>query len=195
MQLDKIKKFDKIAKLDAIKRNKEIYSLFLAGPYIDIEKPIEHEHNSANNGKILRYKLYKHFESAGHHVYMGEDHRLRSIGDAHYGEHNNAVAYERHIIKDDIDALIVLPFGPGVFCELGDWSTTTDICPKMFIVVDKEHEGIPNYINDGVVKSAKTLHSDVEYIDYKSFDDVLKACNRFIDKMASLKRLSKNYDR
>lgn len=91
--------------------------------------------------------------------------------------------------------MIVIPFGPGVFCELGDWSTTKDICLKMFIVVDKEHEGIKNYINEGVIKSAKTYNSDVEYIDYKSFDDVLRACNKFIDKIASLKRLSENYDR
>lgn len=73
--------------------------MFLAGPYIDVNKPIDHEDNNSNIGKILRYKLYQYFEDAGHHVYMGEDHALRGIGDSNFGDYNNAVAYERHIIK------------------------------------------------------------------------------------------------
>ncbi|WP_191969741.1 hypothetical protein [Neorhizobium galegae] len=103
--------------------------------------------------------------------------------------------YERHYFKENIDTLIVFPYGPGVFCELGDLATAKYICEKMLVVIDSPFEGQANYINDGVVKAAKTYHATIHYVDYNDFEAVKKVCNDFVELRASFARLDVLYAR
>ncbi|MGO8086424.1 hypothetical protein AB9E29_04740 [Rhizobium leguminosarum] len=195
MGLEKIKKIELAAKKDELARAQERYDIFIAGAYIDTEKPASDVINSEHIGKILRYKAWEYYDGLGHSVYMGEDVELRKLGEKHYGQLANAVAYERHYIKSNIQSLIVFPSGPGVFCELGDWATDKIICEKMLIIIDKKHEGVTNYINDGVVKAARIYRAQVEYLDYADHDKIIEVCNSFLELRASFARLDALYAR
>jgi hypothetical protein len=195
MQHDRIKALELAARKDAIERAMERYELFIAGPYIDVNKEKSDPDNSKTLGKSLRYEVYEHFKNNGHNIYLGEDVELKKIGDSHYGSLSNAVFFERHYIKDNINALIVFPDGPGVFCEFGDWATTKETCKKMLVVIKKEYEGERSYINDGTVKAAKHFGATIAYIDYADLDGVLEVCNGFLDLLASSARIEKLYGR
>lgn len=195
MRVEKIKKIELAAKKDELARAQERYDIFIAGAYINIEKPVDDIENSAHPGKVLRYKAWEYYDGLGHSVYMGEDAELRKLGEKHYGPLANAVVYERHYIKANIQSLIVFPSGPGVFCELGDWATDKSICEKMLVIIDKEHEGATNYINDGVVKAARTYQAKVEYLDYADHAKILEVCDDFLELRASFARLDALYAR
>lgn len=195
MQYERIKKLEIVERADALKRASERYEIFIAGPFIDINKDADDPVNSEKPGKRLRFSVYNHYKNLGHNLYLGEDNELRVLGDKHYGIHSNAAFYERHYIVNNIDALIVFPDGPGAFCELGDWATTRSTCSKMLIVIDKKYEGQPSYINDGTAKAAVTFGADVRYIDYEDHDFVIEHCDDFIARSAALMRVNELYAR
>ena len=107
----------------------------------------------------------------------------------------NAVVYERHHIIQRIDALIVLPSSPGSFCEFGDWASAPEICKKMLVLVDSQHEGQVNYINEGVTKFAASNGAQVEYCDYENFQQAFDKCERFLELMAASLRIESLYGR
>lgn len=195
MQFERIKKLELAARRDEIEREMERYEIFIAGPYIDKSKDRSDSHNSSTNGKALRFDVVKYYEAKGHNIYLGEDVELKRIGNSHYGAASNAVFFERHYILKNIDALIVFPDGPGVFCEFGDWATTADTCKKMLVVIDKKYEGEPSYINDGTAKAAKHFGATVLYEDYTDLQAVIGQCDVFIDILASALRVEKLYGR
>ena len=117
------------------------------------------------------------------------------IGEKHYGRLTNATVFERHYIKENIDALIVFPAGPGVFCELGDWATTKSTCKKMLVIIDKQYEGQPSYINDGTAKHAEMFGAKVKYLEYTEKDSVIRACDEFVNELAALDRIDELYSR
>ncbi|KAB2715329.1 hypothetical protein [Brucella intermedia] len=178
-----------------MKRVAERYEIFIAGPFIDISKDQDAPENAASEGARLRFHVYKHYQSVGHNLYLGEDHELRTIGEKHYGPMANATFYERHYIKDNIDALLVFPAGPGVFCEFGDWATTEITCKKMLVVIDKCYEGKPSYINDGTAKAAMHFGATVIYVNYADHDAVITECDKFIDRLAVRSRVDQLYAR
>lgn len=178
-----------------MKRIAERYEIFVAGPFIDITKDEDATENTASDGARLRFRVYNHYRSAGHNLYLGEDHELRTIGEKHYGSNANATFYERHYIKDNIDALLVFPAGPGVFCEFGDWATTEATCKKMLVVIDKRYEGKPSYINDGTAKAATHFGATVVYENYNDHDAIIAECDKFIDRLAVRSRVDQLYAR
>lgn len=181
--------------MDQAKRALEIHSVFLAGPYINVDEDAEHGDNNATPASRLRYKLYTDFEKAGCTVYLGEDEDLRRRGEKNYGRLSNPVVFERHKIKNDLDCLIVLPSSPGSFCEIGDWASDNNICSKMLVLIDQKYEGHNNYINLGVMKYAVNNKATVQYIPYDDFAAVSAICNEFIDLIAAKKRVDELYDR
>lgn len=195
MEYSRIRKLDLVAKKDEIARAVERYEIFIAGPYIDIQKPKDDEVNCSDKGKCIRFHVYEHFNNAGHNIYMGEDVELKAIGQKHYKNKSNAAFFERHYIISNIDAVIMFPFGPGAFCELGDWATTKSTCEKMLVLIAKEFEGKPSYINDGTVKAAKHFGADVRYVDYENFETVLQACDEFVESRATDVRVEKLFER
>lgn len=192
---DKVRELTVARLLDEAERAAEIFNIFLAGPYIKPDQPLDHEVNSKSDASMLRYYLYHNLSTAGHNIYLGEDYALREAGTSHYGANNNAVLFERHYISKHGDAVIVLPSSPGSFCEVGDWVSDPDICSDMLIVVDKSHEGVANYINDGVVKFARSNHATVHYHEYKDRDGILDLCKPFINEVAQRIRIEKLYGR
>jgi hypothetical protein len=195
MQYDRIRKIDLVTQADAMKRAAERYEIFVAGPFIDVSKDKDAPENTSSEGTRLRFHVYQHYRSAGHNMYLGEDHELRTIGVKHYGAAANATFFERHYINDHIDALIVFPAGPGVFCELGDWATTEVTCKKMLVVIDKQYAGKPSYINDGTAKAAIHFGATVVYEDYKNPAAVISECDKFIDRLATRARVDHLYAR
>lgn len=195
MTYDKLR-LTRIADLqDEAIRASEHYRLFLAGPYINLAEDKHHNDNTSTDAKKLRYCLNEHLENEGHTVYLGEDVIIRDNGEKHYGEYNNAVFYERHYIKDHIDAIVILPSSPGSFCEVGDWASASDICNKMIVLIDKSHENKRNYINDGVLAAASYFGAQIAYEDYQDTESIKKIINEFVDSIAASSRIEKLYGR
>jgi len=195
MQFERIKKLEMVARADEVRRAAERYEIFVAGPYIDKTKDKDADDNAASDAKRLRYHIYEYYRSAGHNMYLGEDVELREIGVKHYGSAANAVFYERHYINSNINALIVFPAGPGVFCEFGDWATSESLCKKMLVVIDKKYEGRPSYINDGTAKAAAYFGATVLYFNYCDIEQIVDECDRFIDRLATRSRVDNLYAR
>lgn len=195
MPYSRIKKIELVAKADEMKRAAERYEIFVAGPFIDVTKDKDDPINTASHGAMLRFAVYSYYNNLGHNMYLGEDHELRTLGEKHYGSTSNATFFERHYINDNIDALLVFPAGPGVFCEFGDWATTRTTCEKMLVVIDKQYEGQPSYINDGTAKAAMHHGATVIYEDYLDPHKVISHCDSFIDRLAVNARVDQLYAR
>ena len=195
MQFDRIKKIEMVGRADEMKRALERYEIFIAGPFIDTAQDKNAPVNVVTEGTKLRFHVYQHYLSAGHNLYLGEDHELRTLGEKHYGPAANATFYERHYINEHIDALVVFPAGPGVFCEFGDWATTEATCKKMLVVIDKQYEGQSSYINDGTAKAAAHFGATIVYESYTNFDRVIDECDKFISLLAARARVDSLYAR
>lgn len=193
MSFAKLQHSKAVKNAEAARRASEQYAIFVAGPYIDVGKTKRARVNKAKPENALRYHLCKHFENQGYIVYLGEDVVLRETGEENFGEFNNAVLFERSHILRHIDALIVLPSSPGSFCETGDWVTEKLICEKTLLVIDQKHRRKKNYINDGVVRLGTHHGATVEYFDYLDQNAVVAACETFLEKVKSNKRILELY--
>lgn len=195
MDFSNLRRQSQIAALDEAQIADENASVFVAGPYIDISRPAEDVVNSSSTGKALRYALCRSFFDLGVDVYMGENDFLRKNGAKNFGSLNNAVVYERHHIVKHIDALIVLPCSPGSFCEFGDWATTKSTCKISLVLVDQQHEGKNNYINDGVIVFSKNNGAEISYIDYENHEIAFRLAAGFLKKIKSDQRIDGLYAR
>lgn len=191
----KLRKANLTEAADALSRAKETFEIFLAGPFININEPPDHEDNSTTDSKVLRYTIYTYLNSRGHNIYLGEDHALRTIGEKHYGPLSNAVVYERHYITKQIDIVILLLSSPGSFCEAGDWTSTQDICKIMLMIIDEKFKGQPSYINDGIAKFAKNNGASVEYIPFGDIPRIIGLCDSFINTVGEHYRIEELYGR
>lgn len=191
----KVRKGSAAGLRDAAERELSTYDIFLAGPYIDISKDDSDPENNSTPAKLLRFSLYSKLTAVAHDVYLGEDVKLRELGEANYGSLSNAVTFERHYIKDHTDALIVLPSSPGSFCELGDWVSDREICRKMLIVVDEAYKGRASYVNDGAVRFAETNGARVAYLPYGSPEAVYESVEKFLDFIGASARIDRLYGR
>jgi hypothetical protein len=192
---EKVRRYKVAAKLDEAERSFRSLNLFLAGPFVDVGKPHTDATNNSSAAKSLRHWLYHEFEKRGHIVYLGEDVLMRLNGEANFGGLANAVVYERHHILKHNDAVIVLPDSPGSFCEIGDWVSDKAICENMLLIVDKQHEGEVNYVNEGIVRFARSNGALVEYMDYKDHPEVLKRCEGFVAEVVQKIELEELYGR
>lgn len=191
----KLRRAAQAGKFDAAVREIETKDVFVAGPYIDVGLPITDDVNSSTDAKKARYMLCRELSDKGHNVYLGEDGVLRDLGERHYGKYANAVLYEKHYIKNHIDAVIVFPSSPGSFCEVGDWVGDSEICPNMMLIIDKKYEEHRNYLNDGVVRMARLNYARVEYVEYKNYEEVSLTCDDFIEMIAAKHRMEHLYGR
>ncbi|QYM74140.1 hypothetical protein K1X45_07100 [Pseudochrobactrum sp. Wa41.01b-1] len=188
---NKIKKLDGIHLQAKLEKKKSKCDIFIAGPYINIKKSSKHAVNNSCVMTTNRYKLWDSYTKEGYIVYLGEDDRLKEIGNISFGKYSNAVVYEIDHIKKHIDALIVFPSGAGVFCELGSWAILEVICEKMLVIIDKKHEKDKSYMNHGIVKAVKAYNSSVLYIDYNDYDKIKKSCDEFLSDKIDLLEMKK----
>lgn len=172
--------------LQAAERSGLQRTVFLAGPYIEIEKKPKRgkEHISSR----LRHALFYSLSDAGNAVTMGEYTQLiaayadalKTQNDAHVVE----VAHARTVA----DAVIMLPSSPGSFLELGAFSLYEQVCKKMLIIVDKKYEkSEPNYLNTGPLRRAASNYAEISYIDYEDHAACFGAASEFIERQISKK--------
>jgi hypothetical protein len=192
---DKVRSANAAGHRDAAARELTTHSVFLAGPYIKIDSPAEDADNSGSPSKSLRFYLYQFLTASAHRVYLGEDVKLRTLGEANYGSSSNAVIFERHYIKNHTDAVIALPSSPGSFCEFGDWAPDREICRKMLVVIDSAYRDVTNYINDGAVRFSRMNGATIEYIDYRDKDGVAGEVEKFLEFIGSSQRIEQLYGR
>lgn len=180
---------------DATERAEEFHEFFVAGPFIDPDLSEDQDPNNIDKAHRLRHFLNKGLLERGVTTYLGEDRLLRTVGQQHYAENGNAVLHERHYILKHLDGVIILPSSPGSFCELGDWASDQATSSKTLILIDIEHQGRTNYINDGVVKSATMNGAKVEYLDYQNKEEALNACMDFVQFVITKRRGERLYGR
>lgn len=128
-------------------------------------------------------------------MYLGEDVEMRTNGETNFGKLANAVIYERSHIKRHLNAVVVLPDSPGSFCEIGDWASDPDICKNLFLVIDATHEGKLNYINEGIVRLARSDGAEVSYLDYSDRANVATDCEGFLTQVSQRLEVDELYGR
>lgn len=192
---EKIRRYRTAEARDAAIRADRTLDVFLAGPFIDVREAVDHADNSSSAAKRLRFYLYGHFEHLGHVVYLGEDAKMRLNGEANFGALANAVVYERSHIKRHLNAVVVLPDSPGSFCEIGDWSSDPEICKNLILIIDASHEGVLNYINEGIVRLARSHGAQVLYLDYEDHTRIGAESERFLTEVSQKLEVEELYGR
>lgn len=179
---DKFRRAAQTAELDFI--------VFLAGPFIE---PDDVEKSSYSPAARLRFALFHQLNGAGFEVSLGEYRELIDSYKDELGEHHNAAVAELDHAQQSASLVIMIPDSPGSFAEIGAFSMKHDICEKMIILSDINHQSSTGYLNTGPVACAKSLGSEVIYIDFKDiiacFDAVKIFSNKVKTKMLLKKRL------
>jgi len=192
---EKMRRYRTAGARDAVIHAGRSLDVFLAGPFIDLRKPVDDVENSSSAAKQLRFFLYNHFEHLGHVVYLGEDAEMRINGEANFGSLANAVVYERSHIKRHLNAVVVLPDSPGSFCEIGDWASDPEICKNLILIIDVSHEGKLNYINEGIVRLARSHGAEVRYLDYSNHAEIGTNCESFLTGVSQKLEVEELYGR
>ena len=192
---EKIRSAERAKLLDEAGRKLEKLEFFVAGPYIDPATGEESVPNNKSSAHRLRHFLNRNLQDKGIVTYLGEDQTLREVGEKEYEEHNNAVLYERHYIMNHLDGVIVLPSSPGSFCEFGDWASDEATAKNTLVIIDQQYKEQHNYINDGVVKSARMNGAQVEYANYENKDEILGLSLKFVQSIAGKRRARNLYGR
>lgn len=156
------------------------FIVFLAGPFIE---PDEEEKSTYSPAATLRFRLFHLLSDAGFEVSLGE---YRELIDSYKGElgalHNAAVAELNHA-QQGASLVVMIPDSPGSFAEFGAFSIKNDICEKMIILSDVNHQASEGYLNTGPVACARSLGSEVLYIDYCDVQACFEAVRLFSDKV------------
>lgn len=192
---EKMRRYRTAEARDAAIRAARTLDVFLAGPFIDVREASTHADNSSSAAKKLRFFLYERFEQLHHVVYLGEDAEMRTNGVANFGSLANAVVYERSHIKRHLNAVVVLPDSPGSFCEIGDWASDPDICKSLILIIDASHEGKLNYINEGIVRLARSNGAEVRYLDYSDHAGIAAECESFLTQVSQKLEVDELYGR
>lgn len=156
------------------------FKVFLAGPYIETtgKKP---GRGAKNKAKRLRFDLYHRLDDFGWTVTMGEYQHLVDAANPLLGARNNAASAELLHAKNSADAIVMLPSSPGSFLELGAFALHADVCQKMLIIIDKQHENDdPNYLNTGPIPGASKKGAAVLFIDYDDHATCWAAVEDFV---------------
>ena len=191
----KLRNAEIAVRTDEVTRKREQAEFFIAGPFIDPDTAEGVAPNSDTHGSSLRHYLNSSLSQQGILTYLGEDRILRTIGEKHYGDWNNAVVFERHYITSHLDGVIILPSSPGSFCELGDWASDEPTSKNTLILVDEQYRNRTSYFNDGVLKSALMNGAKVEFVPYSNRQRALEVCQNFIQAILNKKRVADLYGR
>lgn len=158
------------------------FVVFLAGPFIEPDDESKSNHSAAS---ILRYRLFHLLAGAGFEVSLGEYRALIEAYKGELGEHHNAAVAELDHAQQGASLVIMIPDSPGSFAEFGAFSMKEDICKKMIILSDINHSASTGYLNTGPVACARSLGSEVNYIDYNDVDGCYAAVKKFSDRVKS----------
>ena len=120
---------------------------------------------------------------------------MRINGETNFGPLANAVIYERSHIKRHLNAVVVLPDSPGSFCEIGDWASDPEICKNLILIIDASHEGKLNYINEGIVRLARSHGAEVQYSDYSDYTGIGANCTSFLTRVSQKLEVEELYGR
>ena len=164
------------------------FIVFLAGPFIEPEDETKSNYSPA---AILRFQLFHLLKGAGFEVSLGEYRELIDSYKGELGEHHNAAVAELDHAQQGAALVIMIPDSPGSFAEIGAFSMKDDICEKMIILSDVNHQASTGYLNTGPVACAKSLGSEVIYIDFNSVPVCFEAVKVFSDKVKSRMLLKK----
>jgi hypothetical protein len=169
--------------------------VFVAGPFIELDKPVSDPVNSESDPKKVRYDLATYLQSLGHVVYLGEDVEMRKLGRQNFGKYSNAVIYERNYIVKHCNAVVALPSSPGSFCEIGDWVSTTNTCGKLLMFIEDRYRKQLNYINEGVVKQALRHGAKVDYVSFKNLAGIRRKVENFLQSIDQSRQAEDLYGR
>lgn len=158
------------------------FIVFLAGPFIE---PDDETKSNYSPSAILRFQLFHQLNGAGFEVSLGEYRELIDSYKGELGEHHNAAVAELDHAQQGAALVIMIPDSPGSFAEIGAFSMKEDICKKMIILSDVNHQASTGYLNTGPVACAKSLGSEVLYIDFNNVPACFDAVKIFSDKVKS----------
>lgn len=158
------------------------FIVFLAGPFIE---PDDEAKSNYSPAAILRYRLFHRLKDAGFEVSLGEYKELIDSYKGELGVHHNAAVAELDHAQQSAALVIMIPDSPGSFAEIGAFSMKGDICEKMIILSDINHQTSKGYLITGPVACAKSLGSEVHYIDFNNVAACFDAVQAFSVKVKS----------
>jgi hypothetical protein len=158
------------------------FIVFLAGPFIE---PDDEGKSNYSPAALLRFKLFHLLSDAGFEVSLGEYQELIDSYEGELGVHHNAAVAELDHAQQSASLVIMIPASPGSFAEIGAFSMKDDICEKMIILSDINHQISKGYLNTGPVACAKSLGSEVLYIDFSNVPACFDAVKAFSVKVKS----------
>lgn len=158
------------------------FIVFLAGPFID---PDDESESKYSPSAFLRFRLFHLLKDAKFEVSLGEYRELIDSYKGELGVHHNAAVAELDHAQQGASLVIMIPDSPGSFAEFGAFSIKDDICEKMIILSDVNHQTSTGYLNTGPVACAKSLGSEVLYIDFSNVDACFEAVKTFSNKIRS----------
>lgn len=157
--------------------------VFVAGPYIERGWSPEERAERAHAAR-RRIDLIEHVEGVlQHQAILGEHRGVAEIGEKRLRSRASAAATELKLVRDNCDAVVILPSSPGSFCELGTWSIYKDVCEKMLIIADKQFEAETGYLAVGAFKTACDHGAKLAWVEYQDKDGVIGAADRHIEYM------------
>lgn len=142
------------------------FVVFLCGPTLG-------EANSRASS-ALRKKLLKELEDDGFEVVLGEDDGLEELRKQFDGmAHENELSF----VKQESGAVVLIADSVGSFCELGLFAythyTDNENQADFILVLDKEFEDAPSYLNQGPRAAIETMGGKVIFGDFSAFDTSL----------------------
>lgn len=156
-------------------------NIFIAGPYIE-KNWTDSELNSKSPSAKLRISIIEYINSKyKHEIILGEHRGVTEIGDESYRSMSSVLLTEIDLVNES-DAIIMIPSSPGSFCELGAWSRDEDLCRKMLILADRDHEHQNNYLTLGVFKTASHFSAEIKWINYNDPTSSFTLIQSFIDR-------------
>ena len=152
-------------------------TIFLAGPSI---KPMEEPTDDLVANRA-RFTLFKKINEQGDTCTLGEHKELIKIYEDHFKSIANlALAEFAHVTKGD--GVIILPSSPGSFCELGMFALSNEVCLKMLILMDKNHQEKPGYPYLGPAIMARYYGAVFKYVDYEDHASIWVLVEQFLEE-------------
>jgi hypothetical protein len=118
---------------------------------------------------LLRLRVHKLVESLGHESVLGEHRQVTEMAQNALQVAPSVVVSEAFLVSQSCNCIILIPDSPGSFCELGAWSISEKLGPKMLLLVDQQYEPHTSYINPHVLSIAADNNATIVWIDYNNW--------------------------
>ena len=150
--------------------------VFLCGGALDPHKSLE-EQSAADIRVDMVLRMRRDLPKCG--TLLGED-----VGLIEAFQETQITTLKKTTIEADlgsfeaflanyVDLIIIFPYTPGSYAELGMFSTQ-ELCHKILVINNKRYETSPSFINRGALEQAKRGRAIVHYVDYADRDAVYK---------------------